>query len=131
MVVLPPDEPVSSHVNKLRHYLPLRFRGRPPTASSPNMRIHWQSAHRQHRPRSWRHRRARPVRGQCCRGHLVQYDAHLERHPHRALAALAADPTMALGLKLRDGAFVGHTSIKGPGTQGNRKHALDAELPRA
>jgi len=40
--------------------------------------------------------------------------------------------TVALGLKLRDGAFVGHTSIKArPGTQGNRKHALDAELPLA
>ena len=33
---------------------------------------------------------------------------HFERHRHRALAALASDPRTALGLKLRDGAGVGH-----------------------
>src|ERR1035437_3496361 len=37
---------------------------------------------------------------------------HLERHPHRTLAALASDPRIALGLKLGDGAGVGHGRIK-------------------
>src|ERR1035437_11100228 len=37
---------------------------------------------------------------------------HPEWHPHRALAALASDPTITLGLKLGDGAGVGHWDIK-------------------
>ena len=48
---------------------------------------------------------------------------HLERHPHRALAALASDPRIPLGLKLADGAGVGHGRIKAwPDTRGNRQY---------
>src|SRR5665647_266032 len=36
---------------------------------------------------------------------------HLERHPDRALAALASDPRITFGLKLRDGAGVCHQRI--------------------
>jgi hypothetical protein len=37
---------------------------------------------------------------------------HLEWHPDRSHAALASDPKISFGLKLRDSAGVGHVSIK-------------------
>jgi hypothetical protein len=48
---------------------------------------------------------------------------HLERHPDRTLAALAADPRITFGLKLGDVAGVGHASIKAwSDTLGNRQY---------
>jgi hypothetical protein len=38
--------------------------------------------------------------------HRYSLAEHRERHPDRALAALASDPRITLGLKLRDGTIV-------------------------
>jgi hypothetical protein len=46
--------------------------------------------------------------------HWYSLAEHLERHPDRALAALASDPRITLGLKLGDGAIVCHWQITGP-----------------
>jgi hypothetical protein len=57
---------------------------------------------------------------------------HLERHPHRALAALASDPRIALGLKLGDGAGVGHGSIRAwPDTRSKDEWTMQRIAKRA
>ena len=47
------------------------------------------------------------------------------RNPHGTFAAFAADPRIALGLKLGDGVGVGHASIEASSdTLGNRQYRL-------